>query len=102
MSRTAKVHGKTVTIYGPFKGSRKNGGRKHYTWYDPSTGDRGSVDEAQITWQKAHGGKEVPKGKDVDHKDGDKFHGSAKNLQVMSHSANVAKGNKERTKRKKR
>lgn len=94
------MHGRRVNISGPFKGSKANDGREHYTWYDPKTGKRGSVNAARIEHQKSTG-KEVPKGKDVDHKDGNKNNTRKGNLQTMSHSKNVAKGNKERSRRKK-
>lgn len=94
--KTAIVHGHRVHLSGPFKGSDKNGGREIYTWYDPKTGKRGSVDAARVDYENAHGGKELSKGTDVDHKDNDKEHGSVSNLQPMSHSDNVAKENRHR------
>ncbi len=95
-TRTALVGGKRLNISGPFKGSDKNGGREIYTTYDPKTGKHGSVDAARVDYQKSHGGKEVSKNKEVDHKDNNKSHGGKGNLQLMSKSDNVAKGNKNR------
>lgn len=102
MTRTATVNGRTVTISGPFKGSKQNGGREIYTWYDKRTGKRGSVNAARIDYEKAHGGKELSKDTDVDHKDNNKSHGGTSNLQTMSHSKNVGKGNKHRKHHRKR
>ena len=87
-----------MNISGPFKGSKKNGGREIYTTYDPKTGKHGSVDAARVDYQKSHGGKEVSKNKEVDHKDNKKSNGNTSNLQLMSKSDNVAKGNKHRSK----
>lgn len=95
--KTAIVHGRRVNLSGPFKGSAKNGGRKIYTWYDPKTGKRGSVDAARVEYEKAHGGRELSKGTDVDHKDNDKSHDGKGNLQAMSHSKNVAKEDRHRS-----
>lgn len=99
MAKQARVNGRLVTIYGPFKGSDDNHGRKHYTYYDPDTGKRGSVNAARIEVQQRTG-KEVPKGKDVDHKNGDLSDESSDNLRVESKSKNIADGNKNRKKTK--
>ncbi len=97
MAKTARVNGREVRIYGPFKGSEDNHGRKHYTYYDPKTGKRGSVNAARIAVQEKTG-KEVPKDKDVDHKDGHSNHDSASNLRVESKSKNIGDGNRDRDK----
>lgn len=85
---------------GPFKGSSENGGRKIYTWYDPDTGKRGSMNAARVEYIKSHGGHALDKDTDVDHKDNDKNNDSDSNHQTMSHSANVAKGNQHRPHKK--
>jgi hypothetical protein len=99
MAKHARVNGRVVAIYGPFKGSEDNHGRKHYTYYDSETGKRGSVNAARIEVQEKTG-KEVPKGKDVDHKDGHSTNDSSSNLRVESKSKNIADGNKDRKKTK--
>ena len=83
-------------IYGPYKGSDKNGGRPIYVVGKPD-GTRTSIDKARHDYQKAHGVK-LPKGTDVDHKDNNKKNDSLSNLQAMSKSKNVAKGNQHRKK----
>lgn len=85
------------TYYGPFEGSAKNGGRRHYTWYDSKTGKRGSVDAARFDKERSLGRK-LRKDEHVDHKDGNRKNDSASNTRVMSAKDNIAKGNRERHK----
>lgn len=97
MAKHARVNGKVVAIYGPFEGSSENHGRKHYTYYDKETGKRGSVNAARIEVQEKTG-KEVAKGKDVDHKDSNIHNDSSSNLRVESKKKNISDGNKNRKK----
>lgn len=99
MAKTATVNGQKVRVYGPFEGSAKNHGRKHYTYYNPKTGKRGSIDAARLNYESKHG--DLPKGKEVDHKNSNNKDDRASNLQVMSKSANVAKEDRRRAKKKK-
>lgn len=92
--RVAKKVG-TRTYYGPFTGSKQNHGRKIYTWYDSSSGKTGSINAARFDLEQRTGRK-LTKNQTVDHKDGNSANDSASNEQVISNSANVAKGNKER------
>lgn len=84
-------------VYGPFKGSDKNGGRPMMSVVNKD-GSRTSVDAAKYKYEKTHG--KLPKGKDVDHKDNNKNNDSAGNLRAMSHGKNVAKENKRRAGKK--
>ena len=83
-------------LYGPYKGSDKNGGRPIYVIGKPD-GSRTSTDKARHDYEKAHNVK-LAKGIDVDHKDNNKKNDGIKNLQAMSKSKNVAKGNQNRKK----
>ena len=83
-------------VYGPYKGSDKNGGRPIYV-IDKGNGKRTSTDKARLDYERANG-KSLPRGTDVDHKDNNKKHDGLSNLQAMSKSKNVAKGNQHRKK----
>jgi hypothetical protein len=92
-----------MKIFGPYKGSKQNGGRPIYVFKrkkKDGTTTTTSSNKARIDYEKATG-KTLPKTVDVDHKDnggraGRDGHG---NLQTMSHSKNVAKENKRRAKK---
>lgn len=84
--------------YGPYKGSKENGGRKIYVI--KKDGKATSTNAARHEKEKSMGRK-LPRDKHVDHKDGNHKNGGAKNLQVMDASKNIGKGNKERHRRKK-
>jgi hypothetical protein len=88
----------TVKAYGPYADKSKDG-RKKMTIVDNKTGKHTSTNAARYSKEKALGRK-LPKNVDVDHADNNKHNDGAKNLKVMSHSKNVAKGNKHRTKKK--
>lgn len=88
----------TRKVYGPYKGSKKNKGREIVV-IRHTDGHLTSTDAARYKYQKKTG-KKLPKSTDVDHKDGRRHNNRTSNLQAMSHSKNVAKGNKERTRRK--
>jgi hypothetical protein len=88
-------------IYGPYKGSKQNGGRPIYVKrsddgsgkWDTST----STNKARKDF-KDSGGK-VTKGQDVDHKNNNHSDDSKGNLRAISKSENVAKENKRRAKK---
>lgn len=92
-----------MKIFGPYKGSKQNGGRPIYVFKrkkkDGSTVTTSS-NKARVDYEKATG-KTLPKTTDVDHKDngGRAGRDGQGNLQAMSHSKNVAKENKRRAKK---
>lgn len=89
-----------MKIFGPYKGSKQNGGRPIYVFkkkQKDGTTTTTSSNKARVEYEKATG-KTLPKSTDVDHKDNGGRAGKdgRSNLQTMSHSANVAKENKRR------
>jgi hypothetical protein len=84
-------------VYGPFKGSAKNGGRPIMSVVNKD-GSRTTIDAAKYKYEKTHG--KVPKGKDVDHKDNNHNNDSSGNLRVLAHGKNTAKENKRRAGKK--
>lgn len=94
--KNEKVSG--TKVYGPYKGSKQNGGRKTVVVYNSETGKMGSKNAARHKKEKSLGRK-LSKNEHVDHKDGNKDHDGSKNLQVMSAHKNIGKGNKERKKK---
>jgi hypothetical protein len=93
-----------MKIFGPYKGSKQNGGRPIYVFKrkkKDGTTVTTSSNKARVDYEKATG-KSLPKSTDVDHKDngGRKGRDGIKNLQPMSHSKNVGKENKRRAKKK--
>jgi len=92
-----------MKIFGPYKGSKQNGGRPIYVFKrkkKDGTTVTTSSNKARIDFEK-NTGKTLPKTTDVDHKDngGRAGRDGAGNLQAMSHSKNVAKENKRRAKK---
>lgn len=92
-----------MKIFGPYKGSKQNGGRPIYVFKRKKKD--GSVvttssNKARVDYEKATG-KTLPRSTDVDHKDngGRAGRDGIKNLQKMSHSKNVGKENKRRAKK---
>ena len=85
-------------VYGPFKGSKENGGRPIYSVVN-SDGSRTTINKARFDYEKKTG-KKLSKDTDVDHKDNNKNHDGKGNLRAMSHSKNVAKENKRRVGKK--
>lgn len=83
-------------VYGPYKGSDKNGGRPIYV-IDKGNGKRTSTDKARHDYEKATG-KTLPKTTHVDHKNNNKHDDRMSNLQTMSRSKNIGKGNQNRKK----
>lgn len=96
--KNEKVSG--TKVYGPYKGSKQNGGRKTVVVYNSKSGKMGSKNAARHKKEKELGRK-LSKDEHVDHSDGNKNHDGSKNLKVMSASKNIGKGNKERHKHKK-
>ena len=93
-----------MKIFGPYKGSKQNGGRPIYVFKrkkKDGTTVTTSSNKARVEYEKSTG-KTLPKTTDVDHKDNGGRAGKdgRSNLQAMSHSANVAKENKRRAVKK--
>ena len=89
-----------MKIFGPYKGSKQNGGRPIYVFkkkQKDGTTTTTSSNKARVEYEKSTG-KSLPKSVDVDHKDNGGRAGKdgRSNLQAMSHSKNVAKENKRR------
>lgn len=86
-------------VYGPYKGSKQNGGRPMMV-VKKKDGSTTSTWKARYEYEKKNG--KLPKNIDVDHKNngGRKGKDSIKNLGTLSHSKNVAKENKRRAKNK--
>lgn len=92
-----------MKIFGPYKGSKQNGGRPIYVFKrkkKDGTTVTTSSNKARVDYEKANG-KTLPRTTDVDHKDngGRAGRDGKNNLQTMSHSKNVAKENKRRAKK---
>lgn len=95
--KNEKVSG--TKVYGPYKGSKQNGGRKTVVVYNSETGKMGSKNAARHKKEKSLGRK-LSKDEHVDHKDNNKNNESSSNLQVMSAKKNIGKGNQHRKKAK--
>lgn len=93
-----------MKIFGPYKGSKQNGGRPIYVFKrkrkDGSV-ETTSSNKARVDYEKKTG-KTLSRSTDVDHKDngGRAGRDEHSNLQTMSHSKNVAKENKRRAVKK--
>lgn len=91
-----------MKIFGPYKGSKQNGGRPIYVIKrkkKDGTTETTSTNKARKDYEDATG-KKLKKSVDVDHKDngGRAGRDGIKNLQAMTHKKNVAKENKRRAK----
>ena len=84
-------------VYGPFKGSAKNGGRPIMSVVN-ADGSRTTVDAARYKYEKTHG--KLPKNVDVDHKDNNHSNDKSSNLRALAHGKNTAKENKRRVGKK--
>jgi hypothetical protein len=80
-------------VYGPYKGSKQNGGRKIYVI--KKKGKTTSTNKARLDYERANG-KSLPRSVSVDHKDNRKNNDSRGNLRTISRSKNTAKENKRR------
>jgi len=93
-----------MKIFGPYKGSKANGGRPIYVIKrkkKDGTTETTSTNKARLDFERATG-KTLARTTDVDHKDNGGRAGKdgIGNLQAMSHSKNVAKENVRRTVKK--
>lgn len=91
-----------MKIFGPYKGSKQNGGRPIYVIKrkkKDGTTETTSTNKARLDYKKATG-KKIKKTTDVDHLDNGGRRGSdaISNLKTLSHKKNVAKENKRRAK----
>jgi hypothetical protein len=91
-----------MKIFGPYKGSKQNGGRPIYVIKrkkKDGTTETTSTNKARLDFKKATG-KRLKKSTDVDHLDngGRKGSDAISNLKALSHKRNVAKENKRRAK----
>jgi hypothetical protein len=83
-------------VYGPYKGSKENGGRKIYVIKHGQKAT--STNAARLDYKRATG-KSLSKKTHVDHKDNNHKNGGIKNLRAMSASKNIGKGNQNRKKK---
>lgn len=93
-----------LKIFGPYKGSKQNGGRPIYVFKrkkKDGTTETTSSNKARVDYKKATG-KKLSRNTDVDHKNNKGRSGDDRisNLGTMSHSKNVGKENKRRAKKK--
>lgn len=98
--KSSTLQGKTKDgkkVYGPFKGSAKNGGRPIMSVVN-ADGSRTTVDAARYKYEKTHG--KLPKNVDVDHKDNNHNNDKSSNLRALAHGKNTAKENKRRVGKK--
>ena len=98
--KTRTLAGKTSDgkkVYGPFKGSKKNGGRPMMSVVNKD-GSRTSISAARYKYEKTHG--KLPKNVDVDHKNNNHSDDKSGNLRALAHGKNTAKENKRRVGKK--
>ena len=93
-----------MKIFGPYKGSKQNGGRPIYVIKRKKkngTTETTSTNKARLDYKKATG-KKLTRNQEVDHKDNKGRKGSDKisNLRVLSKKKNVGLENKRRAKKK--
>ena len=89
-----------VKKFGPYDGSKANGGRKIYV-YKKKVGDKWvttSKNKARADYESKNG--KLSRDTDVDHKDNNKNNDGKGNLRAMKHGKNVAKENKRRANKK--
>ncbi len=89
---------KKKKTYGPYKGSKENGGRSIVVHYDPKSQSTTSQNAARHKKEKSLGRK-LSKKEHVDHKDNNHKNESSSNLTVMSAKKNIGKGNQNRKKK---
>jgi hypothetical protein len=92
-----------MKIFGPYKGSKANGGRPIYVFKrkkKDGTTVTTSSNKARVDYEKATG-KTLPKGSEVDHKNNKGRAGDDRisNLRVISKKKNVTLENKRRAKK---
>ena len=93
-----------MKIFGPYKGSKQNGGRPIYVIKrkkKDGTTETTSTNKARLDYKKATG-KKLKRTQEVDHKDngGRKGNDKISNLRVLSKKKNVGLENKRRAKKK--
>jgi mRNA-degrading endonuclease toxin of MazEF toxin-antitoxin module len=93
-----------MKIFGPYKGSKQNGGRPIYVIKrkkKDGTTETTSTNKARLDYKKATG-KKLTRNQEVDHKDngGRKGNDKISNLRVLSKKKNVGLENKRRAKKK--
>jgi hypothetical protein len=93
-----------MKIFGPYKGSKQNGGRPIYVIKrkkKDGTTETTSTNKARLDYKKATG-KKLKRNQEVDHKDnkGRKGNDKISNLRVLSKKKNVGLENKRRAKKK--
>jgi mRNA-degrading endonuclease toxin of MazEF toxin-antitoxin module len=93
-----------MKIFGPYKGSKQNGGRPIFVIKrkkKDGTTETTSTNKARLDYKKATG-KKLTRNQEVDHKDNKGRKGSDKisNLRVLSKKKNVGLENKRRAKKK--
>jgi mRNA-degrading endonuclease toxin of MazEF toxin-antitoxin module len=93
-----------MKIFGPYKGSKQNGGRPIFVIKrkkKDGTTETTSTNKARLDYKKATG-KKLTRNQEVDHKDNKGRKGSDKisNLRVLSKKKNVGLENKRRAKNK--
>jgi hypothetical protein len=86
-------------VYGPYKGSKQNGGRPIYVIKKDGGKKTTSTNKARLDYKKKTG-KSLPRTTHVDHKDNNKHNDSAGNLRAMSRKKNIGKENKRRAGKK--
>ena len=87
--------------FGPYKGSKENGGRPIYVYKTKGKDGKWhttSKNKARADYESKHG--KLSKDKDVDHKNNNHNDDRASNLRPLSKSKNVAKENKRRAGKK--
>jgi hypothetical protein len=92
-----------MKIFGPYKGSKANGGRPIYVFKrkkKDGTTVTTSSNKARVDYEKATG-KTLPRGSEVDHKNNKGRAGDDRisNLRVISKKKNVGLENKRRAKK---
>jgi len=89
-----------VKKFGPYDGSKANGGRKIYVYKKKVDGKwvTTSKNKARADYEGKNG--KLPKNVDVDHKDNNHSNDSHKNLRALPHGKNTAKENKRRAGKK--
>ena len=95
MAASPKKKSNGSKVYGPYKGSKQNGGRPIYV-IRKADGSTTSTNKARKDYEDKNG--KSPRSTDVDHKDNNKNNDSSKNLRAMPHGKNVGKENKRRAK----
>jgi hypothetical protein len=86
--------------FGPYKGSKANGGRPIYVYKKKVDGKwvTTSKNKARADYESKNG--KLPRGTDVDHKDNNHNNDSKGNLRALKHGKNTAKENKRRAGKK--